>query len=111
MCSFSFPDLTNCNGTADVTSTTDIAASCAVFLEDAPTSQGGNGKIQGKVDCTSNNTDANNNTGSTSTGGTGGTSSGSGSGSNKASAAAGVGANAAAVFGFTVLAGLVAFML
>lgn len=71
----------------------------------APSSQGGNGVIQGKADCTSNNANANNDTSSSSSGG-----GSSGSGNGK-SMAAGLSMNLAAVFSFTALAGLVAVLL
>lgn len=73
------PDLNDVVGTFTVTSTTDISDDCTTLKENAP-EPSGNGNIQGKFQCTSNNDDAN--TGSAS----GGTSS-TGSSSNSSSAA------------------------
>lgn len=71
------PSLHNVVGTFTVTSTGDIDDDCTELKKDFPESSGGNGDIQGKATCTSNNNKA-------LTGGSGGTSSGS---SNTSSAA------------------------
>lgn len=75
-------------GTFTVTSTADIDEDCTTLKELAPESQGGNGNIQGKFTCTSNNENAN--TGDAS----GGTSS---SGSSNTSSAAMLHINSAAM--------------
>lgn len=76
----SIPSIADVVGTFTLTSTADITTECTALKEFSPESQGGNGNIQGKFTCTSNNEDAN--TGDAS----GGTSTGSGS-SNSSSAA------------------------
>lgn len=72
-----------------MSSTNDIDDSCTELKKNAPGSQGGNGVIQGKFTCTSNNEKAN-------TGNTNGGSSSSGS-SNSSSAAVNVHVNSAVV--------------
>jgi len=77
---FEFPKLNDVKGAFDVSSTTDLTASCKNFAPLAPTTQNGNGEIQGTYTCTSNNSQANSDTGNgngTSGGGSGGGSSGS----------------------------------
>lgn len=74
------PDLNDVVGTFTVTSTTDISDECTTLKENAPEPTG-NGNIQGKFQCTSNNNNAN--TGSAS----GGTSSTGSSTGNSSSAA------------------------
>ncbi|KUI61157.1 Protein ecm33 [Cytospora mali] len=85
-----FPDLEDVKGTFELSSTGDISDSCTTLKKDAPGSQGGNGNIQGKFTCTSNNAEAN--TGSTK----GDSSTGSGS-SNSSSAAVNVHVNSAVI--------------
>lgn len=72
------PKIADVVGTFTLTSTADITDECTALKSFAPESQGGNGNIQGKFTCTSNNEDAN--TGDAS-GGTSGTSSSSNSSS------------------------------
>ncbi|KUI72888.1 Protein ecm33 [Cytospora mali] len=85
-----FPVLEDVKGTFELSSTGDISDSCTTLKKDAPGSQGGNGNIQGKFTCTSNNAEAN--TGSTK----GDSSTGSGS-SNSSSAAVNVHVNSAVI--------------
>lgn len=75
------PAIKDVVGTFSVTSTADISDECTSLKDFAPESQGGNGNIQGKFTCTSNNEEAN--TGDAS-GGTSSTSSGSGNSSSAA---------------------------
>lgn len=95
-CSVAFPKLGDVKGTFELSSTNDIGDSCTDLKKDAPDSQGGNGNIQGKFTCTSNNKDAN--TGSTK-GDTTTSSSGSSStsSSNSSSAAVNVHVNSAVI--------------
>lgn len=79
-CSVLMPDLNDVVGTFTVTSTTDISDDCTTLEKNAPEPTG-NGNVQGKFQCTSNNDDAN--TGSAS-GGTSSSSSGSGNSSSAA---------------------------
>ncbi|CAI4215334.1 unnamed protein product [Parascedosporium putredinis] len=53
------PSLDDVKGAFDVSSTQDISEDCATFKKLAPKSSGGNGKIQGSFECTSNNANAN----------------------------------------------------
>lgn len=84
------PALNDVVGTFTVTSTTDISDECTTLESNAPQPTG-NGNIQGKFQCTSNNDDAN--TGSAS----GGTSSTGSSGSSNSSSAAMLHINSAAM--------------
>lgn len=90
--SVQFPKLGDVKGTFELSSTGDIEDSCTTLKEDAPDSQGGNGNIQGKFTCTSNNAEAN--TGSTKGDSGSGSSSGS---SNSSSAAVNVHVNSAVI--------------
>ncbi|KAJ0109091.1 hypothetical protein N8I77_001781 [Diaporthe amygdali] len=83
-----FPALEDVKGTFALSSTNDITDACTELKKLAPGSQGGNGVIQGKFTCTSNNEKAN--TGSTA----GDSSTGS---SNSSSAAVNVHVNSAVV--------------
>ncbi|KKY30872.1 putative gpi-anchored cell wall organization protein ecm33 [Diaporthe ampelina] len=84
-----FPSLEDVKGTFELSSTNDIEDACTELKKNAPGSQGGNGVIQGKFTCTSNNEKAN-------TGSTDGDSS-SGSSGNSSSAAVNVHVNSAVV--------------
>lgn len=53
------PSLDDVKGAFDVSSTEDISEDCSVFKKLAPKSSGGNGKIQGSFECSSNNANAN----------------------------------------------------
>lgn len=65
--SVEMPALDTVRGTFDASSSADISESCKAFDKLAPQNQGGNGVIAGGYDCTSNNTQANEDTdGSTS---------------------------------------------
>lgn len=86
--SVKFPSLEDVKGTFKLSSTNDISSSCDELKKNAPGSQGGNGVIQGKFTCTSNNEKAN--TGNTD----GGSSS---SSSNSSSAAVNVHVNSAVI--------------
>ncbi|KAK4448272.1 hypothetical protein QBC34DRAFT_116820 [Podospora aff. communis PSN243] len=84
-----FPALNDVKGAFNVSSVADIEESCNKFKTLAPSSQGGNGKIQGRFDCVPLNAKAIDETGD-------GTGSGSGSGSGaKKDAAAGLTLNTA----------------
>lgn len=85
-----FPALNDVKGAFNVSSSADIQESCDKFKTLAPSSQGGNGKIQGKFLCVPLNEKAKDETGD----GTG-SGSGSGSGSSKKDAASGVSLNTA----------------
>lgn len=87
--SVEFPSLEDVKGTFEVSSTNDIEDACTELKKNAPGSQGGNGVIQGKFTCTSNNEKAN-------TGSTDGDSA-SGSSSNSSSAAVNVHVNSAVI--------------
>lgn len=66
-----FPSLNDVKGAFDVSSTGDIASSCKTL--GGLSSKGGGGQVQGTFSCTSNNTNANQDTGSnTTSGGSGG---------------------------------------
>lgn len=103
--SIELPALNDVKGAFDIVSTGDISDSCATFKKLAPSSQGGNGDIQGSYTCQSNNAQANSNptaTGSSSgSSSTGSSSSGSG---DKGSAAAGISVNSLAVLGLAGVA-------
>lgn len=86
--SVEFPQLEDVKGTFELSSTNDISDACTELKKLAPGSQGGNGVIQGKFTCTSNNEKAN--TGSTA--GDSSTSSG-----NSSSAAVNVHVNSAVI--------------
>lgn len=88
MFSVEFPELEDVKGTFELSSTNDISDDCTELKKLAPGSQGGNGVIQGKFTCTSNNEKAN-------TGSTAGDSSS--SSSNSSSAAVNVHVNSAVV--------------
>ncbi|CAN8105656.1 unnamed protein product [Discula destructiva] len=77
----SMPKIADVVGTFTVTSTADITDACTALESFAPESQGGNGNIQGKFACTSNNENANSGDAS------GGSSTGSSGSSNSSSAA------------------------
>jgi len=84
-------------GAFDASSTTDIEESCDGFEKHAPQRQGGNCDIQGELTCTSNNTKANEETGTNIVGG-------GDSESNDKNSAAGMALNTA-LFGLVALAG------
>lgn len=66
----SLPSLNDVKGAFDVASTNDIDDSCTEFERMAPSSQGGNGNIQGEFSCNSNSENANDvNTDGSSSGG------------------------------------------
>lgn len=90
-CSVEFPKLEDVKGTFELSSTNDISDSCTTLKKNAPKSQSGNGNIQGKFTCTSNNAKAN--TGSTA----GDSSTSSSSSSNSSSAAVNVHVNSAVI--------------
>lgn len=71
------PSIKDVVGTFTLTSTADITDECTALKSFAPESQGGNGNIQGKFTCTSNNEEANTGdaSGGTSSTGTSGNSS------------------------------------
>jgi len=96
-----FPALVNVKGAFDVSSTADIKKSCDKLKESAPTSQGGDGKIEGVFDCTANNDKANEDT----DGSTSGSGNVDGSDSQDENGAAGLVLNAA-LFGLVAVAGL-----
>lgn len=91
------PAIKTVKGAFDASSTTDIQESCDGFDKHAPQRQGGNGDIQGELTCTSNNTKANEETGTDIVDG------GDGNGDGKNSAA-GMALNTA-LFGLVALAG------
>lgn len=93
------PSIKNVKGTFDASSTTDIESSCKEFEKHSPQSQGGNGDVRGQLTCTSNNTKANEETGTDIVDGDGGD--GNGDGKN---GAAGMALNTA-LFGLVALAG------
>ncbi|CAK7265422.1 cell wall protein Ecm33 [Sporothrix epigloea] len=102
------PALNDVKGAFDIVSTGDISDSCATFKKLAPSSQGGNGDIQGSYTCQSHNAQANSNptaTGSSSGSSSTGSSSSSSSG-NKGSAAAGISVNTLAVLGLAGVAAI-----
>ncbi len=79
-----FPKLNVVKGAFDVSSTGDITKSCETLKKAAPSTQGGDGRVEGTFTCTSNNDKANEDTdGQTSDSGNVDT----GSGSDKSSAA------------------------
>lgn len=92
------PSINNVKGTFDASSTTDIDSSCTEFKKHAPESQGGNGDVRGQLTCTSNNTKANEETGTDIVGGGG---DGKGDGKNGAASMA----LNTALFGLVALAG------
>ncbi|KAK0708783.1 GPI-anchored cell wall organization protein-domain-containing protein [Apiosordaria backusii] len=97
--SVEFPALDNVRGAFDASSSADISDSCEAFDKLAPQNEGGNGAIQGTYECTSNNTQANEDTdGSTSGDGS------SGSGGDKDNGAASMALNTA-FFAVIALAG------
>ncbi|CAK7219146.1 cell wall protein Ecm33 [Sporothrix bragantina] len=96
------PSLSDVKGAFDIVSTGDISASCATFKKLAPSSQGGNGDIQGKYTCESNNAEANSDTNPTSTGSSSGSSATGSSGNGNA--AAGISVNSLAVLGLAGVA-------
>lgn len=101
--SVSFPSLNDVKGAFDISSTNDIQSSCDAFKKLAPTKQGGGGQIQGVFACTSNNQNANSDTGgNTST-------TGSGTGSNNGSSASGIAINTA-LLGLTLVGGFAALL-
>ncbi|KAK4188052.1 hypothetical protein QBC35DRAFT_383456 [Podospora australis] len=93
------PSLENVKGTFDASSTTDIDSSCKEFEKHAPQGEGGNGDVQGSLTCTSNNTRANEETGTDIVGGGSG-----GSGDDGENGAVGMSLNSA-LFGLVALAG------
>lgn len=100
--SFEFPALNDVKGAFTVSSTTDITNSCNNFKGLAPTSQGGNGEIQGTFTCTSNDANANSDTGN-------GTS-GSGGSSNNNNSASGLSISSFTLLSLAALGGLAAFL-
>ncbi|CAK7222688.1 cell wall protein Ecm33 [Sporothrix curviconia] len=98
------PSLNDVKGAFDIVSTGDISASCATFKKLAPSSQGGNGDIQGKYTCESNNAEANSDTNPTSTATS--SSSSSTSTSSNDNAAAGISVNFMAVLGLAGVAAI-----
>ena len=83
-----FPSLNDVKGAFNVSSASDIQESCDKFKSLAPSSQGGNGKIQGKFDCVPLNAKATEETGN-------GSGSGGGDSGNSKDAASGVTLNTA----------------
>ncbi|CAK7239809.1 MAG: cell wall protein Ecm33 [Sporothrix thermara] len=99
------PSLKDVKGAFDIVSTGDISDDCTAFKKLAPSSQGGNGDIQGTFTCQSNNAHANSDTNPTSTGSASSSSStGSSSSSDSDSAAAGFSVNSLAVLGLAGVA-------
>ncbi|KAJ4388487.1 cell wall protein Ecm33 [Neurospora sp. IMI 360204] len=105
-----FPKLQSVRGAFDLASTNDVTNDCKTLAKMAPTTQGGNGEIEGTFDCQSNNKEANQDT-SGKTGSGDGVTGGSGSdknSGNKNSGAAGLSVNAGL---FLAAAGVLAQLL
>lgn len=102
--SIKFPALNDVRGAFDVSSTNDIDSSCDDFKKLAPSKQGGGGQIQGTFACTSNNENANEDTGRNTTSGGKGS-----SGSGKDNSGVSLGMNTA-ILSLAVVGGLVALL-
>lgn len=101
--SVAFPSLNDVKGAFDISSTNDITSSCDTFKKLAPSKQGGGGQIQGVFSCTSNNQNANSDTGgNTST-------TGSGTGSSGGNSAAGITINTG-LLGIALVGGFAALL-
>jgi hypothetical protein len=98
-----FPKLESVKGAFFVTSTADIKTVCEKLGESAPTSQGGDGKIEGTFECVPENEKANDETDDTTDGGNG-SSGGNGDDEDKPNGASGLVFNAA-LFGLVAVAG------
>lgn len=109
-CRVKFPKLQSVRGAFDLSSTNDVTNDCKTLAKMAPTTQGGNGEIEGTFDCQSNNKEANQDT-SGKTGSGEGVTGGSGSdktSGTKNSGAAGLSVNAGL---FLAAAGVLAQLL
>lgn len=98
------PKLDNVKGAFDISSTADIKKICDELKKLAPSSQGGNGKVEGKFSCTSENDKANEDT-SDDTNGDGSVDGENGSEKGDDNSAAGVALNSA-LFGLVAIAAL-----